>query len=101
MSQGAKFRAAIANNDPLQIVGTINAYSAMMAEKVGHQAIYLSGGGVANASFGLKDLGMPSLYDVLDDASLAILLIPHHFLQWRYKFGHALLRPVGDDYSTS
>lgn len=50
MSQGAKFRAAIVNNDPLQIVGTINAYSAMMAEKVGHQAIYLSGGGVANAS---------------------------------------------------
>ena len=44
MSQGAKFRAAITNNDPLQIVGTINAYSAMMAEKVGHQAIYLSGG---------------------------------------------------------
>jgi methylisocitrate lyase len=69
MSQGAKFRAAIANNDPLQIVGTINAYSAMMAEKVGHQAIYLSGGGVANASFGLPDLGMTSLNDVLDDAS--------------------------------
>ena len=69
MSQGAKFRAAIANNDPLQIVGTINAYSAMIAEKVGHQAIYLSGGGVANASFGLPDLGMTSLNDVLDDAS--------------------------------
>ena len=69
MSQGAKFRAAIVNNDPLQIVGTINAYSAMMAEKVGHQAIYLSGGGVANASFGLPDLGMTSLNDVLDDAS--------------------------------
>ncbi|WP_443638573.1 methylisocitrate lyase [Candidatus Njordibacter sp. Uisw_058] len=69
MSQGAKFRAAIVNNDPLQIVGTINAYSAMMAEKVGHKAIYLSGGGVANASFGLPDLGMTSLNDVLDDAS--------------------------------
>ena len=69
MSQGAKFRAAIVNNDLLQIVGTINAYSAMMAEKVGHQAIYLSGGGVANASFGLPDLGMTSLNDVLDDAS--------------------------------
>ena len=69
MSQGAKFRTAIVNNDPLQIVGTINAYSAMMAEKVGHQAIYLSGGGVANASFGLPDLGMTSLNDVLDDAS--------------------------------
>ena len=69
MSQGAKFRAAIVNNDPLQIVGTINAYSAIMAEKVGHQTIYLSGGGVSNASFGLPDLGMTSLNDVLDDAS--------------------------------
>jgi methylisocitrate lyase len=69
MSQGAKFRAAIVNNDPLQIVGTINAYSAIMAEKVGHKALYLSGGGVANASFGLPDLGMTSLNDVLDDAS--------------------------------
>jgi len=68
MSQGAKFRAAISNNDPLQIVGTINAYSAMMAEKVGHQSIYLSGGGVANASYGLPDLGMTSLNDVLADA---------------------------------
>ena len=68
MSQGAKFRAAINNNDPLQIVGTINAYSAMMAEKVGHQSIYLSGGGVANASYGLPDLGMTSLNDVLADA---------------------------------
>ncbi|MCS5559004.1 MAG: methylisocitrate lyase [Oceanospirillaceae bacterium] len=68
ISQGAKFRAAIANNNPLQIVGTINAYSAMMAEKVGHQAIYISGGGVANASYGLPDLGMTSLNDVLEDA---------------------------------
>ncbi|MFT5069221.1 MAG: methylisocitrate lyase, partial [Candidatus Paceibacteria bacterium] len=69
MSQGAKFRAAITNNQPLQIVGTINAYSAMMAEKVGHQAIYLSGGGVANASYGLPDLGITSLNDVLADAN--------------------------------
>ena len=68
MSQSAKFRAAISNNDPLQIVGTINAYSAMMAEKVGHQAIYLSGGGVANASYGLPDLGMTSMNDVQADA---------------------------------
>ena len=48
-------------------MGTINAYSAMMAEKVGYKAIYLSGGGVANASFGLPDLGMTSLNDVLED----------------------------------
>jgi methylisocitrate lyase len=67
MSAGKKFRAALANNSPLQIVGTINAYSAIMAEKIGHQAIYLSGGGVANASYGLPDLGMTSLNDVLAD----------------------------------
>ncbi|MCV6605548.1 MAG: isocitrate lyase/phosphoenolpyruvate mutase family protein, partial [Porticoccaceae bacterium] len=64
---GARFRQAIVDNKPLQIVGTINAYCAMMAERVGHQAIYLSGGGVANASYGLPDLGMTSLNDVLED----------------------------------
>ncbi|MFT5063956.1 MAG: methylisocitrate lyase [Gammaproteobacteria bacterium] len=68
-SAGARFRAAVAKNNPLQIVGTINAYHAMMAEHAGHQAIYLSGAGVANASFGLPDLGMTSLNDVLTDAS--------------------------------
>ena len=68
LSPGKKFRLALENNKPLQIVGTINAYSAMMAEKVGHQAIYISGGGVANASYGLPDLGMTSLNDVLEDA---------------------------------
>ncbi|WOT06725.1 methylisocitrate lyase [Shewanella youngdeokensis] len=67
MSAGKKFRAALIANRPLQIVGTINAYAAMMAEKIGHQAIYLSGGGVANASYGLPDLGMTSLNDVLVD----------------------------------
>jgi len=69
MSQGKKFRAAIsaAAPTPLQIPGTINAYTALMAERVGHQAIYLSGGGVANASYGLPDLGMTSLNDVLED----------------------------------
>ena len=67
MSAGKKFRTALENNKPLQIVGTINAYSAIMAKKIGHQAIYLSGGGVANASYGLPDLGMTSLNDVLVD----------------------------------
>jgi len=66
-SPGAKFRQALADNKPLQVVGTINAYCAMMAEQLGHQAIYLSGGGVANASYGLPDLGMTSLNDVLVD----------------------------------
>ncbi|MBQ4858572.1 methylisocitrate lyase [Pseudoalteromonas sp. MMG007] len=67
MSAGLKFKQAIANNRPLQVVGTINAYTAMMAEKMGHQAIYLSGAGVANASFGMPDLGMTSLDNVLED----------------------------------
>jgi methylisocitrate lyase len=66
-SPGARFRKALKDNHPLQIVGTINAYTAMMAEKVGHQAIYLSGGGVANASFGLPDLGMTTMNDVVED----------------------------------
>lgn len=67
LSAGARFRKALTENSPLQIVGTINAYHAMMATRVGHQAIYLSGGGVANASYGLPDLGMTSLNDVLED----------------------------------
>jgi methylisocitrate lyase len=64
---GQRFRQAIKNHQPLQIVGTINAYSAIMAKQIGHQAIYLSGGGVANASYGLPDLGMTSLNDVIVD----------------------------------
>lgn len=66
-SAGLKLRQAITANNPLQLVGTINAYTAMMAERVGHQALYLSGAGVANASFGLPDLGMTSLNDVCED----------------------------------
>ena len=64
---GQRFRQALKDNQPLQIVGTINAYTAMMAKKIGHHAIYLSGGGVANASYGLPDLGLTSLNDVLAD----------------------------------
>ncbi|MEO9945358.1 methylisocitrate lyase [Paraglaciecola sp.] len=66
-SAGKRFRDALINNTPLQIVGTINAYTAMMAKQIGHKAIYLSGGGVANASYGLPDLGMTSLNDVIVD----------------------------------
>ena len=69
---GAKFRAAVLQNHPLQIVGTINAYCAMLAKSAGHRAIYLSGAGVANASFGLPDLGMTSLDNVLEDAGRII-----------------------------
>ena len=67
-SAGKRFRAALAANTPLQIVGTINAYTALMATKIGHQAIYISGGACANASYGLPDLGMTSMNDVLEDA---------------------------------
>jgi len=67
ISQGAKFRQALKDNNPLQIVGAINAYCAMLAQDAGHKAIYLSGGGVANASYGLPDLGITSLNDVIAD----------------------------------
>ena len=67
MSAGKKFRAAIASETPLQIPGAINAYAAMLAEHSGFKAIYLSGGGIANASYGLPDLGMTSMNDVLED----------------------------------
>ena len=53
---GKKFRKALEDNKPLKVVGAINAYCAKMAEKAGHKALYLSGAGVANASFGLPDL---------------------------------------------
>src|SRR6056297_998755 len=64
---GARFRAALQAERPLQVVGTINAYTALLAERAGFRAIYLSGAGVANASFGLPDLGMTSLNDVCED----------------------------------
>ncbi len=67
MSAGARFWQALEAEKPLQVVGTINAYSALLAEKAGFQAIYLSGAGVANASFGLPDLAMTTLGDVCED----------------------------------
>jgi methylisocitrate lyase len=67
MSAGARFRAALEAEKPLQIAGTINAYSALLAERAGFRAIYLSGAGVANASFGLPDLAMTTLNDVCED----------------------------------
>lgn len=66
-SSGANFRKALKAHPPLPIVGAVNAYCAMMAERVGHHALYLSGAGVANASYGLPDLGMTSMNDVLED----------------------------------
>ena len=67
MSKGATFRAAVKAENPLQIAGTINAYTALLAEKAGFKALYLSGAGVANASFGLPDLAMTTLSDVCED----------------------------------
>jgi methylisocitrate lyase len=67
MSAGARFRAALEAESPLQIVGAINAFTALLAEKAGFRAIYLSGAGVANASFGLPDLAMTTLNDVCED----------------------------------
>ena len=66
-SQGQKFRDAVAAEQPLQVIGAINAYHARLAERTGYKAIYLSGGGVAAGSLGLPDLGISSLDDVLTD----------------------------------
>jgi methylisocitrate lyase len=66
-SAGARFRAALGQERPLQIIGTINANHARMAERVGYRAVYLSGGGVAAGSLGLPDLGISGLDDVLTD----------------------------------
>ena len=66
-SQGHRFRATVASNPPLQIPGAINAYCALLAERAGFEALYLSGAGVANASFGMPDLAVTSMNDVLED----------------------------------
>ena len=66
-SPGRRFRDAVLAECPLQVVGVINAYAAIMAERVGFRAIYLSGSGVASASYGLPDLGMTTLNEVLED----------------------------------
>jgi methylisocitrate lyase len=66
-SAGAKFRAALKEERPLQVIGTINAYHALLAKRSGYRAIYLSGGGVAAGSLGVPDLGISNLDDVLTD----------------------------------
>jgi methylisocitrate lyase len=67
LSPGAKLRAAVESERPLQIIGAINAYHARMAERVGYRALYVSGGGVAAGSLGMPDLGISELEDVLVD----------------------------------
>lgn len=67
LSSGAKFRAALTQERPLQVIGAINAYTARMAERTGFKALYVSGGGVAANSLGMPDLGISTLEDVLVD----------------------------------
>ena len=67
LTAGGRFRLALREEQPLQIIGTVNAFAAMMAQRTGYRAIYVSGAGVANYSYGLPDLGMTSLDDVLID----------------------------------
>jgi len=66
-SAGGRLRVAVQAEQPLQVVGAINAYAALLAQRSGFRALYLSGAGVANASFGLPDLGLTSLNDVCED----------------------------------
>lgn len=68
LTPGKALRQALLEETPLQVVGTINAFTAILAERVGYRAIYLSGAGVANASLGLPDLAITTLHDVLEDA---------------------------------
>jgi methylisocitrate lyase len=69
LTPGERLRGAIEAEQPLQVVGAVNAYFALLAERAGFRALYLSGAGVANHSLGLPDLGMTSLGDVLTDAA--------------------------------
>ena len=93
-SPGAAFRAALAAEQPLQIAGAINAYAALLAQRAGFRALYLSGAGVANASYGMPDLGMTSLDDVLTDARRITAAVPLPLLVdidtgWGHAFGIA------------
>ncbi|GMT38539.1 methylisocitrate lyase [Helicobacter bizzozeronii] len=91
MTAGQRFREALAQNQPLQIVGTINAYQALQATKVGHKALYLSGAGVANASYGLPDLGMTNLEEVCIDVRRICAICPTPLIvDADTGFGHAL-----------
>ncbi|MDD3179108.1 MAG: methylisocitrate lyase [Opitutaceae bacterium] len=95
------FRAALAAEQPLQIAGTINAFSALLAQRAGFRALYLSGAGVANASYGLPDLGMTSLDDVLTDArritsAVALPLLVDIDTGWGHAFNIArTIREMG------
>jgi methylisocitrate lyase len=89
-SIGKRFKTLVAEKAPLQVMGTINAYSAMLAATAGAEAIYLSGAGVANASYGIPDLGMTGLADVLEDVRRVTEACPLPLLvDVDTGFGHA------------
>src|SRR5512145_3377049 len=67
ITPGNKLRQAVADNHPLQVVGAVTAYCAILAQRSGHKALYLSGGGVAASSLGIPDLGITTLHDVCED----------------------------------
>lgn len=90
-SAGARLRAAVSRERPLQVAGAINAYAALLAERAGFQALYLSGAGVANAAFGLPDLGMTSLTEVSDEvrritAAMSLPLLVDADTGWGHAF---------------
>lgn len=91
-SPGKAFRAALSKENPLQIVGTINANHALLAQRAGYQAIYLSGGGVAAGSLGLPDLGISTLDDVLTDIRRITTFVRCRC--WWMRISVLVLRPL-------
>lgn len=91
-SPGKAFRAALTKENPLQIVGTINANHALLAQRAGYQAIYLSGGGVAAGSLGLPDLGISTLDDVLTDIPVSPTFVRCRC--WWMRISVLVLRPL-------
>ena len=91
-SPGKAFRAALTKENPLQIVGTINANHALLAQRAGYQAIYLSGGGVAAGSLGLPDLGISTLDDVLTDIAVSPTFVRCRC--WWMRISVLVLRPL-------
>lgn len=82
-SAGQLFRYAVAQEKPLQVVGTINANHALLAKRAGYKAIYLSGGGVAAGSLGLPDLGISNLDDVLTMYAVLLMYVIFHYWSMR------------------
>ena len=106
LSPGQRFRTALAEEKPLQVIGAINANHALLAKRAGFKAIYLSGGGVAAGSLGLPDLGINTLDDVLNQSLTVMheldrmLDRPHlmsRFRRWRTLVDNSLFSPRGQE----